>query len=42
MYVLRMENGKQVKLPVNYKLAISGRAPEQNLALKAGDTIVVP
>jgi polysaccharide export outer membrane protein len=42
IYVLRVENGKQIKMPVNYKAAISGRAPEQNLALKAGDTIVVP
>jgi polysaccharide export outer membrane protein len=42
MYVLRVENGKQIKMPVNYKAAISGRAPEQNIALKAGDTIVVP
>lgn len=42
MYVLRMENGKQIKMPVNYKAAISGQAPEQNMALKAGDTIVVP
>ena len=42
MYVLRMENGKQVKIPVNYKAAISGQAPDQNIALKSGDTIVVP
>lgn len=42
MYVLRNENGKQIKLPVNYKAAISGQAPDQNVALKAGDTIVVP
>lgn len=42
MYVLRTENGKQVKIPVNYKAAISGQAPDQNIALKSGDTIVVP
>ncbi|HYN14372.1 MAG TPA: polysaccharide biosynthesis/export family protein [Terriglobales bacterium] len=42
MYVLRMENGKQVKIPVNYKAAISGQAPDQNIALKSGDTIVIP
>lgn len=42
MYVLRVENGTQIKLPINYKAAISGRAPEQNIALKPGDTIVVP
>ena len=42
MYVLRNEYGKQTKLPVNYKAAISGQAPDQNIVLKAGDTIVVP
>ena len=42
MYVLRTDNGKQIKLPVNYKAAISGQAPEQNIALRPGDTIVVP
>jgi len=42
MYVLRSDNGKQIKLPVNYKAAISGEAPDQNIALKPGDTIVVP
>jgi len=42
MYVLRSENGKQIKIPFNYKDAISGHSPEQNIALKPGDTIVVP
>jgi len=42
MYVLRTDNGKQIKLPVNYKAAISGEAPDQNIVLKPGDTIVVP
>ena len=42
IYVLRMEDGKQQKYPVNYKDVISGRRPEQNISLKAGDTIVVP
>jgi len=42
MYVLRLDSGKQIKIPVNYKAAISGQAPEQNAPLKAGDTIVVP
>lgn len=42
MYVLRTDNGKQIKLPVNYKAAIGGEAPDQNIALKPGDTIVVP
>jgi len=42
MYVLRVENGKQIKIPINYKAAISGQVPDQNLPLRAGDTIVVP
>ena len=42
IYVLRTENGKQVKHPFNYKAVIKGQNPEQNLELKPGDTIVVP
>jgi polysaccharide export outer membrane protein len=42
IYMFRMENGKQVKYPFNYKDVISGKATDENIALKAGDTIVVP
>ena len=42
IYVLRTENGKQVKLPFNYKDAVSGKKPEQNIELLPGDVIVVP
>ncbi len=42
IYVLRAENGKQVKIPVRYKKLIRGESVEQNFALKPGDTIVVP
>lgn len=42
IYLLRTENGKQVKFPFNYKQVIAGKNPEQNISLKAGDTIVVP
>jgi polysaccharide biosynthesis/export protein len=42
IYVLRTENGKQVKLPFNYKEVVKGNHPEQNIALKPGDTVVVP
>jgi polysaccharide biosynthesis/export protein len=42
IYVLRTENGKQVKYPFNYKAVVGGKNPEQNIVLKAGDTIVVP
>ena len=42
IYVLRMENGRQVKLPFNYREVIKGNHPEQNIPLKPGDTVVVP
>lgn len=42
IYVLREENGKKVKYPFNYKEAINGKNAEQDILLKAGDTIVVP
>jgi polysaccharide export outer membrane protein len=42
IYVLRNEDGKQVKYPFNFKEALKGNHPEQNILLKAGDTIVVP
>src|SRR5215469_13727922 len=40
IYVLRQENGKHQKIPVNYKQLIKGNA--QNILLRPGDTIVVP
>jgi polysaccharide export outer membrane protein len=40
--VLRTENAKQIRLPFNYKDVVNGRNAEQNIVLKAGDTIVVP
>lgn len=42
IYVLRNENGKQMKIPFNYKAVIRGQSPEQNIELQPGDTIVVP
>jgi len=42
IHVLRQENGEQKKLFFNYKEVISGKRTEQNIALKPGDTIVVP
>jgi polysaccharide biosynthesis/export protein len=42
IYLLRMQEGQQVKLRFNYKNAIKGRDPQQNIVLKPGDTIVVP
>jgi polysaccharide biosynthesis/export protein len=42
IYVLRVEDGKQVKLPFNYKEVVDGKKPEQNILLQTGDVIVVP
>ena len=42
IYVLRAENGKQQKFPVNYKQLVKGNGMEKNIILKPGDTIVVP
>jgi polysaccharide export outer membrane protein len=42
IYLLRTENGKQVKMPFNYKDVVKGRHPEQNILLQRGDTVVVP
>jgi polysaccharide biosynthesis/export protein len=42
IYVLRDENGRQQKIPVNYKRLVKGQAIDQNIILKPGDTIVVP
>ena len=42
IYVLRVENGKQTKLPFNYNRVIKGEDVAQNIALRPGDTIVVP
>jgi polysaccharide export outer membrane protein len=42
IYVLRTENGKEQKIPVNYKRLLKGQAMNQNILLKPGDTIVVP
>lgn len=42
IYILRVENGQQRKIPVNYKKLVKGDALDQNIVLKPGDTIVVP
>jgi polysaccharide export outer membrane protein len=42
IYLLRVLDGKQTKMPFNYKAAIKGRGDQQNISLKPGDTIVVP
>jgi polysaccharide export outer membrane protein len=42
IYVLRTANGKQEKLPVNYRKLLKGEQIDQNYLLQTGDTIVVP
>jgi polysaccharide export outer membrane protein len=42
IYMFRVENGKQVKYPFDYKAVIDGKRPDENVVLRAGDTIVVP
>jgi polysaccharide export outer membrane protein len=40
--VIRRESGKEKRLTVNYKKIVSGKDPDSNIILKAGDTIIVP
>jgi polysaccharide export outer membrane protein len=42
IYLLRVQDGQQIKVRFNYKDAIKGRDTQQNIVLKPGDTIVVP
>ncbi len=42
VYVLRVEGGKQTKIPFNYKAVIEGKKPGENVELQSGDTVVVP
>jgi polysaccharide export outer membrane protein len=43
IYVLRtMADGKQVRLPFNYKNVIKGKNASQNIELEPRDTVVVP
>jgi polysaccharide biosynthesis/export protein len=40
--VMRIETGKTKTFPFDYKKVAGGKNPEQNIALKPGDTVVVP
>lgn len=42
IYILRVEDGKQVQYPFNYKDVVKGKRPEDNIVLQPGDVIVVP
>jgi polysaccharide export outer membrane protein len=42
IYVLRDQNGKQVRLAFDYNAVIKGEHLEQNITVQPGDSIVVP
>lgn len=42
IYILRVENGHEIRRPFNFKEVLSGQRMEQNIQLKPADTIVVP
>lgn len=42
IYILRMENGKQQKMPVDYRKLVKGEQMDHNYVLQPGDTIVIP
>jgi polysaccharide export outer membrane protein len=42
IYILRNEDGRQVRLNFNYEAVIRGEQMEQNIVLQPDDTIVVP
>lgn len=41
IFVVRKENGSPVRMQFNYRAVISGRSLNADMALKAGDTIIV-
>lgn len=42
IFLMRNDNGVQAKYPFSYKEVLDGRKADENLKVKAGDTIVVP
>jgi polysaccharide biosynthesis/export protein len=40
--VLRFENGKELRLAFKYSQVVHGKKADQNIALRPGDTVVVP
>ena len=42
IYILRTQNGKEEKIPFNYKQVIKGERGSKNFLLQPGDMIVVP
>jgi polysaccharide biosynthesis/export protein len=42
IYILRKQGGQESRLQFNYEAVLKGESPEQNVPVRAGDTIVVP
>ncbi len=42
IYILRKVDGKPIRIPFDYQIAIKGEQMEQNILLRADDTIVIP
>jgi polysaccharide export outer membrane protein len=42
IYILRNDDGKQMRLAFNYEAVVKGERMEQNIVLQPDDTIVVP
>jgi polysaccharide export outer membrane protein len=40
--VIRKENGNEKRMTLNYKKIVKGEAPDSNIDLKPGDTVIVP
>ncbi len=42
IYILRVENAKQIRIPFDYSAVVKGGQMHENILLRPGDTIVVP
>jgi polysaccharide export outer membrane protein len=42
IYILRKDAGQESRIYFNYEAVLKGESPEQNISVRAGDTIVVP
>jgi polysaccharide export outer membrane protein len=42
LFIMRIVDGKSVRLPFNYTALLAGQGPDQNITLRRGDTLVVP
>jgi polysaccharide export outer membrane protein len=42
IYILRVANGQQARVPFNYNAVVRGGRVQQNITLRSGDTVIVP